>query len=435
MARGINLHNSNADAEIVLRHNLQAESFFSAFNGVYLGLAIFSAPVVAATGFNAGPLELTIIVSAFPVGAFLGPLWAFLGRRWGMQKLVTQMAIWANFPLFFIFWIDKSGSGWFTVLITVSQLLNSAMRMGQSTLYRVMYPREQRGRVLGRLTFWSYLTLVPTILLTGWLLDRSPEMYQVLYPLAGLCGMIGCWYYSMLHVPAAVAPPVVQSGIRASIDGVERIIARDRIYLLFQLAFFLSGSAFFMSTHIILLMTRDRFHFGAFELSLWLTLVPQLLLALSSPFWGRILDRFGITHCRLLISLTMTAYLASYFGGIVLGMTALIVLGSILQGLSNGGGQLTWALASSHFAPRAEDVPLYNGIHFVLNGIRGLVMPWVGSILFVLSGGPLSVLTAAFFTIGSIPIVLRTLALEKQSAMEEETVLRVVGVEPEKSAG
>jgi MFS family permease len=239
----------------------------------------------------------------------------------------------------------------------------------------------------------------------------------------------------MLHVPAAVAPPVAQTGIRASIDGVERIIANDRIYLLFQLAFFLSGSAFFMSTHIILLMTRDRFQFGAFELSLWLTLVPQLLLAMSSPFWGRLLDRFGITHCRLLISFTMTAYLASYFGGIVLGLTALIVLGSILQGLSNGGGQLTWALASSHFAPRAEDVPLYNGIHFVLNGIRGLVMPWVGSILFVLSGGPLSVLAATLFTVASIPIVLRTLALEKRSSIEEEAVLRVVGVEPEKSAG
>ena len=50
------------------------------------------------------------------------------------------------------------------LLITVSQLLNSAMRMGQSSLYRVMYPREMRGRVLGRLTFWSYLTMVPSIL-------------------------------------------------------------------------------------------------------------------------------------------------------------------------------------------------------------------------------------------------------------------------------
>src|SRR5262249_1434463 len=76
----------------ITRHKLTVESYFSAFNGIYMGLAIFAAPVVAVTGVNADPLLLTILVSAFPVGAFLGPLWAALGRRWGMRKLVTQMA-------------------------------------------------------------------------------------------------------------------------------------------------------------------------------------------------------------------------------------------------------------------------------------------------------------------------------------------------------
>ncbi len=414
------------ETDPVTRHNVLAESFFSAFNGVYLGLAIFAAPVVAVTSLDATPLELTILVSAFPVGAFLGPLWAFLGRRWGMQKLVTQMAIWANIPLFFVFFLDRTHSSWFTALLSVSQLLNSAMRMGQSSLYRVMYPQEIRGQVLGRLTFWSYLTMVPSILVTGWLLDKSSVMYQVLYPLAGLCGLIGCWYYGLLHVAGGQVPASSGVNLRAGVRGVERVLAQDRTYLLFQFSFFLSGSAFFMSTHIILLSTRDRFGFGAFELSLWLSVVPQLLLALGSPFWGRVLDRWGILHCRLLISVIMTAYLASFFLGIAWSAVVLIYLGSILQGVSNGGGQLTWQLASSHFAPRIEDVPVYNGIHFVLNGIRGLVMPWVGSIVLVVLSGPAAVLLATLVSLGSVPIVLRALGWGQQ---KEEAVLRVVGSE------
>ena len=393
-------------ADPITRHNLTAESFFSAFNGVFLGLAIFAAPVVAVTGVNADPLLLTILVSAFPVGAFLGPLWAGLGRRWGMQKLVTQMAVWANVPLFFIYWVRDPAV--FVALVTISQLLNSAMRMGQSSLYRVMYPRHLRGRVLGRLTFWTYLTMVPTILVTGWLLDKSHEMYRILYPLGGACGLIGCYYYSLLHVPGAKELPRRKRSLRSSVRGVEKIIVSDRAYLLFQIAFFLSGSSFFMSTHVILLLVRERFGFGAFELALWLSVVPQLMLALGSPAWGRILDRIGIVRCRLSISVLMTAYLASYFGGIVAGLPILVCLGSILQGASNGGGQLTWALASSHFAPQAEDVPLYNGIHFVLNGIRGLVLPWVGSVLFVLTG-PIAVLMAAAVSAGSLPVIVRSL--------------------------
>jgi MFS family permease len=415
----------------ITRHNLTVESFFSAFNGIYMGLAIFAAPVVAVTGVNADPLLLTILVSAFPVGAFLGPLWAGLGRRWGMRKLVTQMAIWANVPLFLIYWVKDPAL--FTALITISQLLNSAMRMGQSSLYRVMYARTLRGRVLGRLTFWTYLTMVPSVLLTGWLLDKSHEMYRVLYPLAGLCGLIGCYYYGQLHVPRADELPRHRPSLRSSVRGVERVIIQDRAYLLFQLAFFLSGSAFFMSTHVILLLLRERFGFGAFELALWLTVVPQLMLSLGSPGWGWVLDRIGIVRCRLLISVLMTGYLASYFGGIVWGLPMLVVLGSVLQGTSNGGGQLTWALASSHFAPQTEDVPLYNGIHFVLNGIRGLVLPWVGSVLFVLTG-PFAVLTAVFVSLGSVPVILRSLKLG--DGPRQEPTLRVLTPDmADKSAG
>ena len=176
----------------ITRHNVRVESYFSAFNGIYMALALFAAPVVAVTGVNANPLELTILVSAFPVGVFFGPLWVELGRRWGMQKLVTNMAIFANLPLFFIYWVEDAAV--FTALVTVSQLLNSAMRMGQSSLYRVMYAKPVRGQILGKLAFWTYLTMVPIILVTGWLIDKSHAMYQILYPLAGLCGLVGCLY-------------------------------------------------------------------------------------------------------------------------------------------------------------------------------------------------------------------------------------------------
>jgi MFS family permease len=402
-------HGASVNGEDLLtRHNVRAESFFSAFNGVYMGLTLFAAPVVAVTAVQANPLELTILVSAFPVGVFFGPLWAGLGRKWGMQKLVTQMAVWANIPLFFLFWVESAAL--FTALISISQLLNSAMRMGQSSLYHVMYAKRERGRILGRLTFWTYLTMVPSILVTGWLLDKSHEIYRVLYPLAGLCGLIGCVFYGMLHVPAADKLPRRRGRLRDSVDGVERIITQDRAYLLFQVAFFLSGSAFFMSTHVVLLLTQHRLNFTAFELALWMSTVPQLLLALTSPFWGHVLDRIGIVRCRLLISLVMTAYLASYFGGVLIGLPVLIGLGSILQGMTNGGGQLTWALASSHFAPSPEDVPLYNGIHFVLNGVRGLVLPWVGSILYVLVG-PWAVLVATLLSLASVPVIWRSLHL------------------------
>jgi MFS family permease len=439
-----------ARADPLTRDNLALESLFSAFNGVYLALALVAAPVVAVVGVGASPLELTILVSAFPVGAFLGPLWAYLGHRWGMKALVTRMALCANLPLLLLFWVGDPVL--FTVLITISQLLNSAMRMGQSSLYGVLYPRPLRGRVLGRLTFWTYLTMVPSLLLTGWLLTKSHEAYRVLYPLAGLCGLVGCWYYRQLLLPRGTVPagpfaaslragerrpaPAVAVGGAGGFGGrvreVERVLAQDRNWVLFQAAFFLSGSAFFMSTHVVLVLVRDRFPFSPFELALWMSVVPQLLLAAGSPIWGRVLDRLGIVYCRLLIGLLMTAYLASYFVGVLAGLPLLIVLGSVLQGASNGGGQVTWFLASTWFAPRPEDVPLYNGIHFVLNGIRGLVLPWVGAILLVLVGS-WSVLAAALVSLASVPLTLRLLRSYQESPVTGAPGLLGAGVRSQES--
>ena len=84
---------------------------------------------------------------------------------------------------------------------------------------------------------------------------------------------------------------------------------------------------------------------------------------------------------------------------------------------------MTWALASSHFAPRAEDVPLYNGIHFVLNGVRGLVLPWVGSVLLVLIGTG-AVLAATLVSLASLPIILRSLALGEAAEGPDDVAQR-----------
>jgi MFS family permease len=168
----------------------------------------------------------------------------------------------------------------------------------------------------------------------------------------------------------------------------------------------------------VLLLTSEYFDFSAFELALSLSVLPQLLLALGSPAFGVILDRIGIVRCRVLINILQTASLGSYFVALLAGWPALIYVGSIFQGLSNAGGQLTWFLASSLFAPRTEDVPVYNGIHFVLNGTRGLLLPWVGSVLFVVSG-PGAVLTATVISLVSVPILLRALRL-KDSRLEQK---------------
>ncbi|MCX7701627.1 MAG: MFS transporter, partial [Gemmataceae bacterium] len=284
----------------VVRHNVRVETLFSAFNGVFMALAIQASPMIAVSAVKASPIEVTMLVSAFPVGVFLGPVWAALGRGWGMRRLVTAMAIVGSLPLFALSWFETSWA--FTLLVAFAQVMNSAMRMGQSSLYAVLYPRPVRGRVIGRFTFWTYLTMVPTIFIAGWCVGRNPSSFHILYPLAGACGLVGAWFYSGITLPSTSTIRSPGLSMRAAVQGVWKALGKDRAYRVFQIAYFLSGASFFMSTHVILLLATSELQFRPLELAISLTLIPQLVLAVSSPLWGHIYDRIGILNCRVLIS-------------------------------------------------------------------------------------------------------------------------------------
>jgi MFS family permease len=293
--------------------------------------------------------------------------------------------------------------------------MHSGMRMGMSSTYRATYPRDVLGRAIGQLTFCQFVTMIPTVLLAGWISDQYPGSYKLLFPLAALSGLAACLFYKRLRI-ASAAPVAATKSLRGGLADARDVLVRDRGFLLLEVGFFLCGGAFFMSNHVTLMLSHDQLGFTAGDLAVWLSVLPQMALAATSLVWGRVLDRIGMNRARVGIAFLMACYLGCYFLGILWHQPWLICVGSLLRGASEGGGQVTWALASVQFAPRAQDVPLYNGIHFVLNGIRGLVMPGIGSLL-ALAMGHWTVFLAAL--VAGLSVYVGSLALRGDLPAEE----------------
>jgi MFS family permease len=415
-----------------LRRNFRLECVFNALNGLFMGTILYASHIIALKCLHANQWHITIMTCAFPCGAFIGPLWAKLGERWGMQKLVLRMAVWANVPLFLVPLVEylPTGDGpaaGFTLLVAISQLAFSAMRMGQSSLYHATYPRAMRGKVLGWLIFWNFLTMVIAIVSIGYLVDpewgQAPGNYRWLSPLAAVFGLFACLFYA--RVKPAVLVQQAATSFNSSFRHAREVLLRDHAYRRFQIGYFLSGSAFFLSVHLVLVMCKQDLGFSALELAVWLAVVPQATLAITSPFWGRLMDKLGIEESRLFIAGTMTVYLTCYFIGIVWSIPFLIILASVLRGVAEGGGQVTWALASVQFAPSSAEVPIYNGIHFWLNGVRGLIMPWLGTQLFVLAGAN-ALLAGIATSIAAMAVVIWSLRDDQHRRVSGVPAMRIV---------
>ena len=78
---------------------------------------------------------------------------------------------------------------------------------------------------------------------------------------------------------------------------------------------------------------------------------------------------------------------------------------AVLRGLCFAGGSIAWNLGHLHFA-RADDAEAYMGIHVSLTGLRGLVMPAVGMVLWVTVGWWVWVASAAFSVLALVSFIV-----------------------------
>src|SRR5947207_7823214 len=82
-----------------------------------------------------------------------------------------------------------------------------------------------------------------------------------------------------------------------------------------------------------------------------------------------------------------------------------LVIGAILFGISNAGGDVAWSLWVTKFAP-PERVADYMSIHTCFTGIRGVLAPLVGFYLVTrLSMGTLAGISAALIGIATLLLV------------------------------
>lgn len=416
-----------AGFEALLKRNVRFECGFNALNGLFMGMILFAAPVIAKTCLDAPDWQIALLMSTFPAGALLGPIWGSLARKWGLQKLVLRMGFLSNLPIFLIPLHDRipgiPPSIGFSILVTLSVLAYSGVRMGQTGLYHATYPRSQRGKIVGLLLFCNFFTMVPFVLLVGVLVDPrwgfSVYNYLWLMPIAAVFGVAASFLYARVKAPVTTSAQPMS--MKESFQQAKQILTSDVAYRRFQIGYFFSGSAFFLSAPIVLVLCKENLAFGSSNLALGLNTLPQLILAITSPFWGRIMDRIGIERARLFIVLLMLAYLICFILGIWLLVPTLIYIGGFLRGVAEGGGQVTWALASVQFAPTAHDVPAYNGIHFGLNGVRGVMMPYLAIVLMDLFGvwGLLAALLSAFI---SLLTVQRSNRKNKRTPAEKDPI-------------
>lgn len=367
--------------------------------------------VLAERMFDVSELQFATIMAAPMFANLTSFIWSHVAHGRPKIGVIVRLQILLLISIASIGLLPTgSGGSWSLVgLIVLSRCLIAGIITLRSTLWRNNYPRAVRGKITSQFVQVAVVTLAVAPLGVYALLDYDPSLFRLMYPLCAAFAVIGVIAFSRIRLrrekellrhernrktvrDAAQLQPRGETEPVYSDDEEEEphprfaffvVLKRDRWFRQYMTWQFFAGAGNMMGEvaaiwWIIQLTRNTSDPYGLAVL--YNNTIPMLFALVTLPLWARLLDRMHITEFRVRHGLWWIVAQATAFGCAMSGLLWVWVLQRFFQGVLRGGGMLAWQLGHNDFADR-KMVSTYMGIHVTLTGIRGAMMPFLGTLL------------------------------------------------------
>ncbi|MGV3772161.1 MAG: MFS transporter [Verrucomicrobiales bacterium] len=109
----------------------------------------------------------------------------------------------------------------------------------------------------------------------------------------------------------------------------------------------------------------------AANVAFYTSVLPNLARLVMSPVWGWLFDRMNFFVLRVVLNMGFALGIFSFFTS---NDTKGLIIGGIIFGISNAGGDIAWSLWVTKFAPPGR-VADYMSVHTFFTGLRGVIAP------------------------------------------------------------
>jgi len=161
---------------------------------------------------------------------------------------------------------------------------------------------------------------------------------------------------------------------------------------------------------------------SAAEIAFLTGVIPNIARLFMNPVWGWLFDRMNFFALRTTLNVGFAVGILAFFTS---NSTTGLIVGAIIYGISNAGGDVAWGLWVTKFAA-PERIADYMSVHTFLTGVRGVAAPLVAfqlvqrfplSILGIFSAGLIVVATLLL-----LPEIGRWKGSRRGAAVTEEVV-------------
>lgn len=314
-------------------------------------------------------------------------LWAAISHGRHKVQFITALKIVIVLMIAGVAFVPQSTIGLFVLLACVvgTRVCYTGIVTLRTTVWQANYPRENRAIVAGKIATVQALVLASVAFSIGQVMDIDNQSFRWVYPVAASFGIIGAWIYSKIRVKNHAA---ILKDERASIRLVSylpwktfHLLIEDGAFAKFMGCQFILGVGNLMLMAPLIVILSNQFQLDYLGEMLIVTIIPIVMIPLSTPFWAKFFNKahiltFRSVHCWFFV-------LSSLCMGISIAMHSVagLWIGALVRGIAFGGGVLAWNLGHQDYAP-VEQSSRYMGLHVTLTGIRGLIAPAFGMAIY-----------------------------------------------------
>ena len=354
------------------------------------------------------PAQLTLVVASKPAASILGFFWAGLVNR-RRDRLVANL-VWANMLKFmpFLFFPFISNSWFFISSIALFMVFQRGVIPAWMEVIKLSIKGSERESTfaVGAAIDYVISTLIPFVF--GWMLDEHQSSWRWISAGTALLGMSSTFFLCRLSLGPIVRASsyLPSSSYRTSLAEAWSLLRERPDFAQFQMGFMLGGSGLIIFQTALPVFFVETLHLSYTELCAALMVCKALGFALTSTTWAKRLNSVDIFRmCALVTSL------AALFPLLLLCATwqiSWLYIAYGIYGVMQAGSELCWHMSGPLFSGEQESSS-YSAINVLSVGIRGCVVPFIGTLLYVFLG------IHVVFIAGSLLCLLATLHMRRFS--------------------
>ena len=376
-----------AAAAPLVRSNALLDLWGAIAFGLFFGAALQFIPVVL-RNMGASTEMLALYTAQTYLGSILTSFSIVLMRRRRTKSFAV--ACWYAARAIFLFVGLVNQVPWLVLIFGIFWFLEAFPSPAYTRIVQVIYPEEIRGKILALTRLGMTVAVVAITPFAGWALDTWG--YHILFPLAGLMGILSTVFFNRIEVNEGPLPPRQTK----TFAGLIEIVRTNRPFALHLLSFTVYGLGALLGFALYPVVQVDRLHLSYTQIGL-LGLAQSVFWLLGFLYWGGAVDKRGglwVMRVNLLISFFVPfSYIWATNGWMLL--PAFIAQGIISAGVDLGLINTSISLAEP------DKVVEYAAVQATVIGLRGLITPFIGAWLY-----RVGVPEAAIFAIGSLLILV-----------------------------